>query len=255
MASRTATIEDKIERLLDLTASASTHKDSIIALLQFTDQVFSSKPWNVYNYNDPEIYKNMAFSDSEWQWEFTRRNEIYRRLWLADYLDVGHRIPTEKMCNDIFGSLWLSDPNIGVLDIREQERVWRPTSNNIFPPTFESTVKFIRDYRPARVICEGESLEYLRFTNHTQFYFRFDTDYPIGNQLAEIKRVFQQTRKKVKRASRLAWPEYLRVWDAAADGLSLSRMALLLTKAKNEQSARDSLRAARNIVRSCATVF
>ncbi len=249
---------DNIERALELTADASKHRESIDILIEITNSIYWSEKWNIYDYKDPSIYSRMKFSDSEWQWEFTRRNEIYRRLWLAERIGIAKDFPASlcKMAEDIFQSLWLSNPNIGVLDIREREKSWKATSNDIFLPDFDSQVKFLRDFRPTRVIYEGETTESLKFTNHTQFYFRFDTDLPIGSQILEVKRFFASSgKKKAKRASRAAWPEYLRVWDAAADGLSLPQIALLLRKAQNDQSARDSLRAATAAIRGCATVF
>lgn len=245
-----------IEHLVASSAAVAKHQEAISALLMVTEGQYKSSDFQLYDYNESTIYKDLKLSDAEWQWEFTRRNEIYRRLWLVSKIGKANSIPVYKLQEDVFNMLWMSDPNVGVLDIQENAKNWKAIGSEIFPPDFDTSVKFLRDYRPTRVIYEGEPPESLKFTGELQFYFRFDPDFPIGPQIQEVKRFFASSgRKASKRASRTAWPDYLRVWDAAASGLSLAQIAPLLQKLKNEQSARDSLRAANELVRSCATVF
>ena len=246
--------------------SAYSINDIINSILNSTDYMYKSYKWKTYDFNDKSPYDELNNHDERvWRWEIIRRNELFRRIWLCKKFNI--RIPDApspaRVAEDLFKMLWLSNPNTGFLDIQSKERKWKPSKGDIFPPSFDTFVKYTEDYRQFRIIYSNESENKIKFSNPFVFYASFDPTGNIKEQIKFITRYLQDraqehnidNTRSAQRFHRGKWAEYLRAADAYEAGLSHSQVGLLLRNDPDAPAARNIRDQARQLIRNCLFVI
>ena len=212
--------------------------------------------WGVPDWQDKSAYPAAdELDDLEWRWEFLRRNHGYRLDWLRAAEEFWP-CPRERYFQgayDLFGPI---NPRHSIRNMPG------------FAPSTEPKTKTLVAYRSGGRAPFREVLLTTRFAEFWELeriirrpphfvdvYVRYDLSRPIEPQAAEIKSLLIQLRREAfspeitqARQRQSYWPVYLRLLDAADSSASLKEMASILrTGSRNEQNARDLLKAAEHL--------
>ena len=219
--------------------------------------------WREPQWRLPDTYSyTNGFTDSQWAWEFLRRNPKYREAWKG-WLDSKKLVTKAELkatrARSPFPDSVTEDYVRTALAIVES-RKW----NLLFPadphfPTPDRAVFWRRDTRPWEPIMLSKDSagaggkEFLRYGEHVQA-FALALDRPID---AQIKLLRHKVRKyceahdlgsKAKpSAHRENWPLYLRVLDAISAEVGYREIADVLLGGVTKSDAKDTCKLAAGV--------
>ncbi|CAH1663484.1 hypothetical protein BOSEA31B_12552 [Hyphomicrobiales bacterium] len=245
----------------------SSHlEDDIQIIINETEQYADGRCWCGYNFRESAEYdqlavdKGRAVTPQEWRWEFIRRNELYRRIYAFSKLNSGSHTSysPERIAEDLFGTIYHSDPNLGVLHMRNAAKEWETgRTTSLFCPDFDGTVLSKTKYRPNRIIYSSDRDEKLKFDHPFVFYAAFDPLRDAKEQIDFIKDYLSERQKNLKIAKTHRqfelWPKYLRILDALDAGWGPTEVAHLVES--NPEATKASIKQAKSWVLNCLLIL
>ncbi len=241
--------------------------EDVEIVIDSTNELFNSKEWTGYDYTSPNEYDELSYlkgrslSPQEWRWEFTRRNELYRRIYLLRNLPIKpktQRSPA-RLAEDIFGTTRHTNPNRGVLHMRSAAIGWEEgKSKSLFCPDFEGSVLFKENRRINRIIYSNDPRSDIRFEHPYVFYASFDPSRDAKEQIEFVKSYLaeqQRNFKKIRKTRRQfeLWPTYLRILDAIDGGQGPTKAAELI--GSDPDAVKASIKQAKRWVRECLLIL
>ena len=220
------------------------------------------------DWKNPDDYAYTdELTDSEWAWEFLRRNSGYRSDW-RDFEETAQLAPDDERARGLpdivkrigeWGLLTPANPSLNAKQLRGEILLWRPS--------LRAANVFVLDRQSAadRVDALPPNLE----------LFVLDLNKPLGPQINQVRELFRLLQragaepessrtsdgimpkptatkpKSSTKANRPNWPLYLRALDAEANGIKINEMARILfpnrVDSRARQSMRDAMQAAKRL--------
>lgn len=239
--------------------------------------------WCIPNWRNAENYyqlRSYLNSDSDWRWEFLRRNDLYRLFWKYQTDDslnfktktfIGYET-TKLILLNVFGLWNFPDPRLSAIEfgsLTPANPAWatHPTFNVVS----HDVLKFSDKYYDDLIYTDHEILRNrIENGDGPTVYVAIDPRRKIDIQLSKaaewfksdptvslLQKSLHDQKVLVKRSTRNKWERYLRLLDARESGASWSEMAVLLDgkKAQPEQSARNTWNLAARVRREfCCTI-
>ena len=207
-------------------------------------QGWDDPEWREPQWTKPDTYSYTdGFTDSQWAWEFLRRDPKYRKAWKG-WFDAGKpvtkaELKDAKELSPFPGSV--TDDAARMVRATAEAKNW----HLLFPadphfPTPDRAVFWRRDTRPWEPVMlhKDSSLagfkEFLRYGQHVQA-FALALDRPIDAQIKLLRHKAMKYReahgldpKASAGAHRKNWPRYLRALDAKSADVNYGEIAHVL---------------------------
>jgi len=236
--------------------------------------------WHVPDWRDRPTYEGLAsLTDTLWRWQFLRRHAEYRQDWKIHAQGTYER---ELSCygGNVERVLPLDHPDfkadivyLAVNHTRALEEVinfneacerldrYGLRGCGMPAPWIDRPSKIFFDETDGAVLeGTGDKIGPLRVSLGQAMYM-FDLKKPIAQQIKKAAKKligiqrFRMRKKVDQRLHRELWPDYLRILDARAEGITFSKMGQTILRVKDYDAAASRAKKAHDIAAHLAFNF